>query len=368
MKQKIQILFIVGVLLVCVLPIVRFNRTGTVSERENRALASRPYLLVENRVNKNIFSEYSNYFNDRFGGRNRLIALHTYMQHQVLRGALYNEKAIRGKAGWWFYLSSGDGDNLSDFTKTNLLSEEALEQFRTNVENTVAWCERQGIPCIFLVGPNKHSVYPEYYPIRRPEGKTRADQLMGVLEDVGVPSVFPRDSIIAAKAGSEVPLYYETDTHWNPLGAFVAYEQLLPVLQVLFPERDFPVIEYDSRIEYSTTAGDILPMLAIAESRSTQPHVFPKDYEQEELYTYLKNEGVRVHTKSAVAPDLRALVFRDSFFSALEPFVSPLFSEVEYVWRQFREEDKEYVLQYKPDIVIFESVERNCLSIVAGIQ
>lgn len=51
-------------------------------------------------------------------------------------------------------------------------------------------------------------------------------------------------------------------------------------------------------------------------------------------------------------------MFRDSFFIALEPFVSPLFSEVEYVFKLFTEADKERILEYKLDIVIFEHVER----------
>ena len=50
-------------------------------------------------------------------------------------------------------------------------------------------------------------------------------------------------------------------------------------------------------------------------------------------------------------------MFRDSFFTALEPFVSPLFSEVDYVWKDFTDSDKKRILEYKPDIVIFERVE-----------
>ena len=40
------------------------------------------------------------------------------------------------------------------------------------------------------------------------------------------------------------------------------------------------------------------------------------------------------------------------------PFVSPLFSEVDYVWKDFTDADKKRILEYKPDIVIFERVER----------
>ena len=75
----------------------------------------------------------------------------------------------------------------------------------------------------------------------------------------------------------------------------------------------------------------------------------------------LKEDQGRVYTKGN-NPDLpRAIVFRDSFFIALEPFVSPLFSEVDYIWKPFNESYKNYILEYKPDIIIFESVERDSL-------
>ena len=84
-----------------------------------------------------------------------------------------------------------------------------------------------------------------------------------------------------------------------------------------------------------------------------------------EIENYLKNEGTNgVHTKGTNENLPRALIFRDSFFYALEPFISPMFSEAEYKWKQFNESDKEYILKYKPDIIIFEAVERYAPNIV----
>ena len=93
--------------------------------------------------------------------------------------------------------------------------------------------------------------------------------------------------------------------------------------------------------------------------RSTQPTLTPINHEQTDFYAYLKNEGTKgVHTKGTNPNPVRALIFRDSFFSSLEPFVSPLFSEAEYHWKQFRAENKAYVLEYKPDIIM--GISKNC--------
>jgi len=90
----------------------------------------------------------------------------------------------------------------------------------------------------------------------------------------------------------------------------------------------------------------------------------PKEKDFSSYYEYLKNEGrngVIIKGKNEKLP--KALIYRDSFFSALEPFTSPMFSEAEYKWARLTKDEKEYILKNKPDILIFESVERYAFSI-----
>ena len=51
----------------------------------------------------------------------------------------------------------------------------------------------------------------------------------------------------------------------------------------------------------------------------------------------------------------KLLVFRDSFFTAVEPFVSRNFSKSMYIWTSY---DQNVVDNENPDIVIWEVVER----------
>ena len=53
------------------------------------------------------------------------------------------------------------------------------------------------------------------------------------------------------------------------------------------------------------------------------------------------------------------LVFRDSFFEALEPYFSENFKEVIYLWKDYDQKNIEELLAvFKPDIVIEERGER----------
>ena len=218
--KKIDITFIVVVLCCLIIPIIRFRPNETVSQVENRNLAAKPSILVEGKINNYFFSDLSSYLQDHFGGRNFLINSSNYIENDIFkRKKINNNKALEGKNGWFFYIKPSDGANFVDFQKKNLLNNEEFENLKTNISETVKWCDENKIKYLFVVCPNKHSVYSEYYPFLRPEGITRADQISQIFSDLNVPYVFSRDYMISKKTEIDLPLYYETDTHWNSLGA-----------------------------------------------------------------------------------------------------------------------------------------------------
>lgn len=358
--KKIEIIFITIILCCLVIPILRFSPNETFSQTEKRNLAAKPLLIVEGNLNRKYFEELDSYIQDHFGERNNLIKISKQFEWIIRR------TAIKGKDGWFFYIQPTDGANFIDFQKKNLMSKEQIQYLKNNIEDVTKWCDENGIKYLFVVCPNKHSIYSEYYPFARPIGITRADQISQIFSDINVPFVYSRDYLISKKAVNKVPLYYETDTHWNPLGAYYSFEQILPKIQDLFPHITFPNIEYEINVTFSQTSGDILPMLKITNAKSTQITLSPKNAQESDCFKYINNKGEKVLKTLGKNSNLpKAIIFRDSFASSLVQFLSPLFSEAEYNWRQFTELDKEYILKNKPDIIIFEAVERYAPSIVA---
>ena len=58
--------------------------------------------------------------------------------------------------------------------------------------------------------------------------------------------------------------------------------------------------------------------------------------------------------------NLKAVIFRDSFFVHLEPFFSENFREVVYLWKNYDQKNIEEIMTYfKPDVVIEETSERH---------
>jgi hypothetical protein len=360
--KKASFWFMLAFLSVISLPLVFIDRKSAVSEKENRNLAAYPRIINNgNIVPINALPKsFDSYINDRFGFRYSTVLLMNQIKKHL---KTVNGNVIIGKNNWLFYSNLGDGDNFSDFLKANLFSNTDLEHLIQNIENRLTWCNENGIKFYFLIAPNKHNVYPEYYPIDRPEGITRTDQILNALpanlKDI---VIYPLNELMQNKKGS-YPLYYELDTHWNAAGAMRAFDVMSLEIKKAFPRIVFPEITFTTGISYGSS-GDIVPMSGFTSyGKNTVPNVRPAEG-WEAYYRYIKNEGPQGIITTNVNKALpKAIVFRDSFFTALEPFTSSIFGESEYNWRWFESAEKEYILENKPDIIIWEIVERS----IAGL-
>ena len=81
---------------------------------------------------------------------------------------------------------------------------------------------------------------------------------------------------------------------------------------------------------------------------------------KKENFDYVKNDGKDgrngIITKSN--KKYKVLIFRDSFTISMIPYISQTFGEVNYIWSHDLNEYEKVINDYKPDIVIYESVER----------
>jgi hypothetical protein len=359
--KNLNLLFIACFLMIISLPFLFMDRKSTVSEKENRVLAVFPPILInDGKIDianiRTVPQSLDKYINDRFGFRNSFVSL-ANMINRLLK--IINGNVVIGKGGWLFYSNPDDGNNIFDFFKSNLFTDIEIVQFMENIEKRLEWCNNNNIQFIFLIAPNKHNVYPEYYPFDRPQGITRTQQIMEFLSEPlkgGV--IYPLEYIIQNKT-PDMPLYFETDTHWNMAGAYYAFDRLFNCMKEIFPQTNFNEIQFITDINYDS-GGDIVPMSGFTRyGKRTIPDVRPLTG-WESYYHYIKNEGTNgviiIDNNNLSLP--KALIFRDSFFSALEPFTSTQFSHAEYIWRWFNESEKQYILENKPDIIIWEVVER----------
>ena len=292
----------------------------------------------------------------------------SYLAHSIHLTAFIEPKftilsggGFEGKSGFFYYLNKRDGDNLSDFLKNNLVTQHQFDLAIEKVKYFLNITSRLKIPLLFVIGPNKHSIYPEFFSHSRPEGITRADQLTRIFDSLNATYVFPRDFFLQVKSTLSTPLYFETDTHWNSLGAFYAFQLIKQRIQAFFPNVTFPDIHYDISSRKVHGFGDMLRISHPIKQKNpfcTIVDIVPsKGSSAYYNITYESKRTREIQAKSHDSSLPRALVFRDSFFISLIPFVSPLFSFIDYHWTKW---DTNRVLEAKPNLIIFEMVERHC--------
>ena len=346
-------------MIILLMPLIFIDTKTVYSKRENRKFAEFPSIERNGRVNWRFFNEFDAYIKDRFGFRYLLIAIDNQIGRRLFNSS-GSDRVLLGKRGWLYYTKISDGDNYSDFMKQNLVSEKTTQEFVSQLKMRFDWCKENNIKFIFLIAPNKHSVYPENYPFDRPTGLTRAEQLLEAMDRAGMEYIYPKDDLIAQKTKYSPPLYYLTDTHWNELGAWLAFSRVSSEIKKSFPSVVFPEVTFDYSCEQIRGNGELAKMIGQDQYGmdwhfTLSPHV--PDWMNS--FSYIKNDeknGVFVSGINKSFP--KAIVYRDSFFTALVPFVSTMFSEVEYHWKVFEKNDKEEILDQKPDVIIWEVAER----------
>jgi hypothetical protein len=347
-------IFITLFLFFITIPLILLDSKSSIAVMENRTMA-----VLPDKLSDRFFTQIDDYINDRFGFREYFIKFYHSVMSRSTKGI--KNGAIFGKEDWLFYLGN---NNLADFQKRNLFDEETLQRFILQLEKRSAWCEENGIKFLFVITPNKHSVYPEYYPFERPEGITRSDQIMDALPDTLKDKVlFPRDYIVSKKSAYSVPLYIATDTHWNGLGAFHCFELILQKMQAYFPQTVFPEFNWETHIDKTVGKGDIVAMAGLRHyGTDTHATILPEGG-WDLYYTFTKYEvepsrKVNMITNHNRQDLPKAMIFFDSFFGAIQPFTSGIFSNTNYRWKILEDRDKEYILENKPDILIWEILER----------
>jgi alginate O-acetyltransferase complex protein AlgJ len=316
---------------------------------ENRTLAPPPVVRADWATLKVLPNTFSRYFEDHFAFRALLVRTQAAIRLNVLHGSP-SPDVITGSDGWQYFATDG---GIDDYAVTSLLTPAELEDWRQMLQNTQDWLAAHGIRYVFVLTPDKHQIYPEYLPasIHRLHDETRSDQLVEYLRAHSTVNVLDlRPALRDAKRYERV--YHRTDTHWNALGAFVGYQQILTAVGLRPKERS----QFEER-DLVTPGLDLAGMLALGRwmhednlmliprtprlARVTEPARFDPGF----------NEG-RVVTEIPDRTLPRLLVFRDSYFNALIPFVSEHFSRAVYMWQY--EIEPNLIAAEQPDVVIQE--------------
>ncbi len=259
------------------------------------------------------------------------------------------DKVVEGKHGWLF-LGRDTNDVIHQHTGRLRFDQRRLEDWRHVLENRDSWLGQRQIPYLFLVPPNAHSVYPEHLPDWvAPVAARPVLQLLDHFRDTESQAriIYPLDELVAHKEHDLV--YAQTDTHWNELGAFLAYRLLMrEVARRGVEVREIPWEQlFVSRADVVGDLGEKLTPVRSSIQVFADVTNWRAHYAQDNR---VQHAGRRVEYRCDVAPDTTLFIHGDSFSEKLMHFLGESFGRVVYC--QMPSLDYEVVNEVAPDVVI----------------
>lgn len=361
-----KIIFILIFLFALYTPLLSgiFHEDKTTSVAEKRSLATLPLPPTSLQELNEYPNRYNTYYSDHFGYREELTKIYFSLINSFSSKASVND-VTAGKAGWLFLGSIKPGyqeygDPIGDAMNANLFTEHQLEVFAQSIVTTKNWLADQGIKYVYVIAPNKHTIYFENLPeyIKKKNKESSTDQLVTYLnKNTDINVIDLRKALLKAKEKHQV--YFKTDTHWNQYGANAAQFEIMKRIQGLFPAQIAPFTLDDSQFEILSKAGGDLAQFAKMENvtEDNPSPIFNTGCTPiNKTLGYKKREA---HTTECTTQQLNAVIFGDSFHLALKPYLSRQFNRATYLRESINYSSLiKYIKQENPDIIIEEVAER----------
>ncbi|HVX04489.1 MAG TPA: hypothetical protein VHA71_05145 [Rhodanobacteraceae bacterium] len=335
-----------------------------VSSSEKRQLADLPAFPRRFGDWKRFPKAFDAFATDRFGFRPQLLDGYKWIVAGLFHDSI-SPRAFVGRDGWLFVTGSGSLDDMRGadaYTDAELVN--AVQQINARGELLAV----RRIPFGFVVFPDKHTIYPQYLPPGLYAGfdHRRLNALDEAMSNTGHDYyVDTSDALRADAPASPCILYYKSDTHWNPWGAYLGYRAwtskdgarlgLKPV-DYRFDQFRTPLHHVDGgdlflMSGYKTHDIGIWPPADAA---------FHKSRWEVSATTLRRLRTIPSHLQVAAGSGSgNALVIHDSFMDSIAPYVSASYETSWWVWAYPDDQVFGWLVdKLSPDFVLVERVER----------
>lgn len=324
---------------------------------DNRPLNEKP-----DKLTKNFAKDFEAYYNDTFAERKKFLKKLSRIKMKL---EMDSGTTINGQKGWLFYDSGKvpDGYTLVDYFGKVRFSETDLKKMADGLKKAQAYYKKRGIDYYFIVAPNKEGLYSEFMPEHlqkdRVSTKSRTDVAIEYLQkhtDVNIINF--RDILEPSKNKYGADLYYPGDSHWNEVGAYLAFENLLQKMSQNGLQ-NLPIKPLQKN------------MIGFAGFAHADLNKFGQDKDISYKIDFLNGKSGRkvvaedngffsVYENKQAPVQKTVLMIRDSFGLNLIPYFDKTFARNIFAHNKYnkRQELDRLVAQYKPDIMVDEAVER----------
>lgn len=289
--------------------------------------------------------------------------------------------------GNWLFLGNDYAKSIDQFTgksKPDLKQVNALVD-NFSIMNHIAM--KDHVPIIFTIAPDKQNIYPEYMPsnLIKSNSSNYLDILTREMKINKLPFVSLMEPELRSKQtfSSYGPLYLKGDSHWNYLGAYVAFQEI--VNSSYYKNLDWlklsSNISFDNRLVNDTDLTKILQLNNIYSYSPLPNFQYPKfsltqEYgntiESMSQFAFISNAKASVSpviiNNTMIKDNHTCLLLSDSFANYLSIYFYNVCSKT---IRLHPEAGEKYNLNdliktYHPDFILFELAERSLITYKGG--
>lgn len=369
-----KVLIIFFLLFIISIPIGLLTGIGSSVElTEKRSPAPFPELSLARAIDKDLYSQLDKYFSDSFVFRAPLVKAKNWIDFFIFKSSP-SKRVHVGRDGWLFYTKT-----LNGYLKNSCEHREDARKVAWTLHVIERRLAKKGQLFLFVIAPNKATIYPEYVGLTRPKqdcNRSDYDLLLEAFNEFPVRGFIRLDKLFIDAKKEGGPLYHKTDTHWNLKGERIAIKEIVRYIETTNARMQGRTDKaknwkrYMPRIEYSKEfrSGDLAGMMSLKIDEPIEgiKKIHYKSTTTTEELAPLKTDAYKrrhFRSKSTPLPNESllpgAIIFGDSFMNEPLKILKGSFESLNSLrsYNIYVEEGKDD-LKNSP-IVILEMVERN---------
>jgi alginate O-acetyltransferase complex protein AlgJ len=362
MKKKwTNIIFISTFVVALLMPTISSNlkTNDDITDIERRSLSALPN---PPRTKKELLDwpkKFDDYYQDHFGLRRQLLMLYHELKYWMNDAS--GSDVIYGKEPGWLFYNAKESDPVGDFRNINQFSKTELNQFINYLKLKQQWLNARGIQYLFVLTPSKHYVYPEFLPeyIKPVDQINFKNQLnLELSKHPEINYLDLTDKLLESKKHNL--LYFKADTHWNYFAGNIAQYEITKIINTLLTNKQIqPKLWPQSEFEFQWNHQGDLAFILKAGKHFSEPLLKPNFNSCANIDLMLSLSANSQYETHCGVGQINALIFHDSFFNLIQPYISSQLNHVHFIKQRFTIAKAQSIIRKKrPDVVIEQMVDR----------
>lgn len=329
---------------------------------EKRVLSKFPKTIKSTSELPKWIEDLEAYNNDNMSYRNLMVPAYNTMLYVLNESP--TKMIILGKNGWIF---NNYNEAMNQLRGKKLIDIKTANQSVTNILKTQNSCAQINIPFFFYVAPNKSSIYPEYLPNHiKVSDTSNFDIFYAQARKQNLNIINIHTCLRSAKVDNpNNQLYYTSDTHWNFSGSYYAYVCLNEAIQTEqsgefnITQDEIEITSYDKYFGLLERLGTYPIFSDKGENITAINNGSYKRITNDKNNAHItEGRKLSIYENNKVENDLTVLLIGDSFNGYITPYFAKNYHRIIVTPHNGGQWDSSLLDKYKPDIVVYEVLER----------